>query len=123
MAPHEAPSLFLLHTYARRMRREGATRSEEMLWRALKGRKLCGVKFRRQHVVAGSYIVDFVALSHRLVVEVDGGVHREPERAVADAARQGVIEGLGFRGVRVAAEVVERDVGAAVAQVRAALAR
>ncbi len=93
------------------------------MWRALRGRRVCGVKFRRQHLLAGNYIVDFVALSERLIVEVDGGVHREPERAAADAARQRVLERLGYRVLRVAAELVERDVGAALARVRAALGR
>ncbi len=50
-------------------------------------------------------------------------MHREPERAAADAARQRVLEKLGYRVLRVAAELVERDVGAALARVRAALGR
>ncbi len=103
------------------MRREEATRSEAMLWRELRERRCGGAKFRRQHVLAGSYIVDFVALSERLVVEVDGGVHREPGHAEADAARQAVIEALGFRVLRIEAEVVEGNAKRAVGMVRAAL--
>src|SRR5690606_27964289 len=47
--------------------------SEAALWRRLRGRRL-GVQFRRQ-VVLGSFVVDFLAPSARLVVEVDGGWH------------------------------------------------
>lgn len=99
------------------MRRE-PTRSEAILWNALRDRRLCGVKFRRQHVV-GRYIVDVAALSHRLVVEVDGGVHvgREEE----DAEREAELVACGFRVVRVPAELVEREVERALAVIVAAL--
>ncbi len=57
--------------------------------------------------------------THRLVVEVDGGIPlAQRER---DAARQRAIERLGYRFLRVSADLVERDVAAAVALVRAAL--
>ncbi len=94
-----------------------------MLWRELRDRRCGGVKFRRQHVLGGSYIVDFVALSERLVVEVDGGVHREPGHPEADARRQTAIESLGFRVLRLEAAVVEDSVNRAVGMVRAALRR
>ncbi len=103
------------------MRREDATRSEAALWQELKARRCGGVKFRRQHVLAATYIVDFVALGERLVVEVDGGVHQEPGHAEADARRQAVIESLGFRVLRIEAAVVEGNVKRAVGMVRAAL--
>jgi len=73
--------------------------SEAALWRRLRGRRL-GVQFRRQ-VVLGSFVVDFLAPSARLVVEVDGGWHAG--RDAADARR------------------VEREVEVAVARVRDAL--
>ncbi len=103
------------------MRGEEATRSEALLWKELQARRCCGVKFRRQHVLAGSYIVDFVALSERLVVEVDGGVHRAAGHPEADARRQRTIEAMGFRVVRIEAGVVEGDVKRAVGMVREAL--
>jgi very-short-patch-repair endonuclease len=93
------------------------TRSEALLWQALREKKL-GVRFRRQ-VVLHTFIVDFFAPSVGLVVEVDGGVHvgREPD----DAERDRLLRGFGYRVVRVGAELVERDLAAAVAVVRAAL--
>ena len=106
--------------FARAMRK-APTRSEALLWAALRQRKVAGARFRRQHPLGGAYIVDFCAPCERLVVEVDGGVHlAQRER---DARRQRVIESLGYRVVRVSAELVERDVRAAVAVVRAALGR
>ncbi len=72
-------------------------------------------------MLAGCYIVDFVALSERLVVEVDGGIHRAAGHREADARRQRTIEAMGFRVLRIEAEVVEGDVKRAVGMVREAL--
>jgi very-short-patch-repair endonuclease len=67
-------------------------------------------------------VVDFFAASARLVVEVDGAVHMRPGARERDDARQAVIEAAyGVRFLRVSAELVERDVFAVVALVRAAL--
>jgi very-short-patch-repair endonuclease len=107
---------FALNGLARQMRRL-PTRSESILWNALRNRQLLGVKFRRQHVI-GRYIVDVAALSHRLVVEVDGGVHRDSEER--DAAREAELVACGFRVVRVDAEVVESGLADALAVIAAA---
>jgi len=115
----DAPSLFVLTSFARAMRK-APTRSEALLWAQLRGNKL-GVHFRRQHPL-GPFVVDFFASRAKLVVEVDGAVHDSPEARERDAWRQAELErGYGVRFVRVRAELVERDVRAAVAIVRAAL--
>lgn len=56
-----------------RLMRQNPTPAERLLWRALRGERT-GVYFRRQHVL-GNFIVDFVSLEHRLVIEVDGAIH------------------------------------------------
>ncbi len=56
--------------------RQNITEAEQKLWLALRSRRLGSLKFRRQHRI-GPYIVDFVCLEGRLVVEVDGGQHAE----------------------------------------------
>jgi very-short-patch-repair endonuclease len=58
---------------ARRFRRE-MTDSEKLLWSRLRGNRLFGLHFRRQHVVHG-FIVDFYCHKAKLVVEIDGSVH------------------------------------------------
>jgi very-short-patch-repair endonuclease len=77
------------------------------------------VAFRRQ-VVIGRFIVDFAAPAVRLVVEVDGGYHAG--RVRADARRDRELQRLGWRAVRLAAELVERDIEAAVGCVSRAAA-
>jgi hypothetical protein len=58
---------------ARQFRRE-PTVSEDILWQAIRGRKLDGRRFRRQQPI-GIFVVDFICSSERLIVEVDGGIH------------------------------------------------
>jgi 5-methyltetrahydrofolate--homocysteine methyltransferase len=84
---------------ARQLRRD-STEPERRLWRELSGRRLGGRRFRRQHPI-GSYIVDFVCLVKRFVVEVDGVHHDEPDRAAHDQHRTQWLEGEGFTILRV----------------------
>ncbi len=97
---NDTPSLFTLVRFARE-NRKAPTRSEALLWRELRARRL-GFYFRRQHPIS-AYIVDFACTTRRLVVEIDGGVHRAQRER--DAYRQRVIEGPGWRVVRVEAEL------------------
>jgi very-short-patch-repair endonuclease len=90
---------------------------EQLLWAALTNRKL-GVSFRRQVPLAG-YICDFVCASRRLVVEVDGAHHAR--RRGADARRDECLGRLGYRVLRLEAQLVLRQFGAAVELVKLAL--
>ncbi len=72
----------LLH--AKEMRKE-PTLSEALLWNSLRREKL-DVRFRRQHLI-GKYIVDFVCLEKRLIVEVDGEYHNTKEQIELDNER------------------------------------
>ena len=81
---------------ARRLRRD-STDVERLLWGALRGRRFQTYKFRRQHPI-GRYVVDFICLSHALIIELDGGQH-----AVAlerDANRTADLQGQGYRVIR-----------------------
>jgi very-short-patch-repair endonuclease len=80
-----------------------------------------GVQFRPQVPLCGRYIADLLAPQARLIVEVDGSSHRL--RQQADARRDRMLVGHGFRTVRIPAELVMRDLVAAVGLVRAALER
>ncbi len=102
---------------ARELRRR-STPSEAILWDALRGRKLCGIKFRRQQPV-GPFVVDFFAAAERQVVEIDGPIH--DTTVEADADRQVIIEGAGYRFVRVSAEMVETQMSAVLELIRKAV--
>ncbi len=103
-------------THARCMRHSPSA-SESLLWSQLAGSRL-GVAFRRQYVV-GAFIADFAAPSRRLLVEVDGGWHHG--RARADASRDAKLTRLGWRVLRIQAELVLGNLPAAVATVSAAI--
>jgi very-short-patch-repair endonuclease len=70
--------------------------------------------------LGGRYVVDFFATSVGLVVEVAGGVHRGSH--AADRRREETLRRLGYRVVHVQAKLVLRDLKAALAAVRAAMA-
>ena len=101
-----------------RQHRSCLTESEARLWSALKARQL-GVQFRPEVLLGGRFIVDFFASSIGLVVEVDGGYHAR--RSSADASRDRKLRRLGYRVIRLEAELVMRDLNAAVALIRTAL--
>jgi very-short-patch-repair endonuclease len=94
--------------------RHQPTPSEAALWSALKGNQL-GVAFRRQVLIGNRYIVDFLAPSLKLVIEVDGAYHAR--RGVADARRERFLRRLGYRVLRLDAERVLTRLEAAVAQI------
>lgn len=81
---------------ARQLRRD-MTDAERALWRVLRDREaMAGHKFRRQHPV-GPYIVDFASLEARLIVEADGGQHRQSRH---DADRDTFLRREGFHVLR-----------------------
>jgi very-short-patch-repair endonuclease len=73
--------------------------AEDILWRELRGRRLSGFKFRRQHPIA-RYIVDFVSLDAKLIIEVDGATHSTASETSRDAERTRELERLGFHVFR-----------------------
>ena len=81
---------------ARTLRRN-ATDAENALWRKLRDRSLRGQKFRRQFPV-GRYIVDFVCIEERLIVELDGGQHAINTKS--DETRTAALRVRGYRVIR-----------------------
>ncbi len=73
------------------------TDAEKALWKVLRCRQVSGLKFRRQHPF-GDYILDFVCLENKLVVEVDGGQHGK--RTNYDEIRTENLRTAGFRVLR-----------------------
>ncbi len=76
--------------------RKNPTETEDKLWQEIRNEKL-GVKFRRQHAIS-RFIVDFICIEKKLVVEVDGPIHENQKRA--DLEREKIIEDEGFRIIR-----------------------
>jgi methionine--tRNA ligase/methionine--tRNA ligase beta chain len=85
--------------------RSNPTEAEDLLWQVVKGRKLDSFKFRRQHII-GTYIADFVCLSQKLIVEVDGLIHEIPENKLSDIERTAELNKFGFEVLRFTNEEV-----------------
>lgn len=79
--------------------RKNMTPWERKLWNVLRNRQVKNLKFRRQFKI-GRFVVDFCCLECKLVVELDGGHHLEPENLIADQKRQKYIQSLGFKVLR-----------------------
>ena len=81
--------------------RHAPTGAERLLWNILRreGVLPAGTHFRRQMAI-GAYVVDFVCLSSRLIVEEAGEVHFQPDQAAYDAKRDTYLRGEGFRVIR-----------------------
>jgi very-short-patch-repair endonuclease len=77
--------------------RNAMTDAERKLWSLLRQRQVRGLKFRRQHPYA-DYVLDFVCLEEKLVIEVDGGQHMDA--AASDAKRTAELQQAGFRVLR-----------------------
>ena len=86
-------------TYRARALRQRATPAEQLLWQALRGRKIRKAKFRRQQPL-GPYIADFACLKARLLIELDGGHHSQDRVAEKDAQRTLWLEKEGYRVIR-----------------------
>ncbi|MBR0773857.1 DUF559 domain-containing protein [Bradyrhizobium diazoefficiens] len=84
---------------ARRLR-ESQTSAEAKLWQTLRNRQLARWKFRRQHPI-DRYVVDFVTLDGKLIIEVDGVTHSSPSEIERDVTRTKVLEASGFLVLRV----------------------
>jgi len=104
---------------AKALRRD-PTEAERALWNHLRMRQLEGHKFRRQQPL-GRYIVDFVCLEKRLVVELDGGQHAE--QTDSDEERTAWLEARGFHVLRFWNHDVLNNIEAVKEVIRGALSR
>lgn len=85
------------------------TKPEEIVWSALRNRRVAGLKFRRQFPI-GSYVADFACPESHLIVELDGESHEG--RQVDDARRTEFLESHGFKVFRVTNDDVVDDIEA-----------
>ncbi|NNE57001.1 MAG: endonuclease domain-containing protein [Hellea sp.] len=79
--------------------RQDMTKAERYLWNALRGKRLDGFKFRRQHPVE-PYITDFACVKHRLIIEIDGATHGTDDEQRYDAKRTRYLNRKGWKVIR-----------------------
>jgi len=101
------------------LRRE-PTPAEKKLWVYLRGDKLNGVNFRRQHAI-GNFIPDFVSIKRKLIIELDGSQHLE--QAEYDVERSKYFESQGYKVIRFWNDQVENDVNEVIRAIEFALSK
>jgi very-short-patch-repair endonuclease len=77
--------------------RQNMTEAEARLWCLLRAHRFQGYKFKRQKPI-GPYIVDFVCMQHRVIIEVDGGQHQD--RREYDQERDAWLRRRGYAVLR-----------------------
>ena len=111
----------LITETVRKLRRR-QTPAENMLWEAVKNRKLNGMKFYRQHPIVFEYqgverflIADFYCHEARLVIELDGPIHEKQKDY--DESRTLMIREMGMRVVRFTNDEILADIGSVLKRI------
>ena len=110
------PTLYGLLKEFVKSHRSKPTEAENILWQILRGKKLEGYKFRRQHII-GPFIADFVCLKSRLIIEVDGLAHQLTENTISDKDRTLWLYEKGFDVIRFTNEKVLGDIDAVLKEI------
>jgi very-short-patch-repair endonuclease len=99
---------------AREMRHP-QTPAEANLWDALRNRQT-GFKFRRQHPIE-RFIIDFYCAEAKLLIEVDGESHLQPDQEEYDKARTEYLEDLGYKVIRFTNNDVRYNIHAVASEI------
>ncbi len=100
---------------AARILRKNMTIPEKLLWEKLKGKQLCGLRFRRQHPI-DMFIADFYCHKVRLVIEIDGDIHNQREEY--DDGRSAEMEKFDIKTIRFKNNEVENDIEKVVTDIK-----
>jgi very-short-patch-repair endonuclease len=101
------------------MRHQPVT-AEKLFWRYIRDRKLGGFKFKRQHLI-GRYIVDYVCLEKKVIVELDGSLHEN--QIEYDIARDRFLESRNYRVLRFENHEVGENMDRVLATILATLGK
>ena len=89
--------------------RENMTQSEKSVWEKLKSNKMLGLRFKAQHPI-DIFIADFYCHQLKLVIEIDGGIHKSVDQREYDIAREAELEHWGIKVIRFTNEEVENNI-------------
>ncbi|MBA3675193.1 MAG: leucine--tRNA ligase, partial [Chitinophagaceae bacterium] len=118
LVPKYSVSTILQFENAKRMRKD-YTEAENILWQYLRSNQL-NVKFRRQHPI-DSYIVDFICLQQKLIIEIDGGYHETQEQKLLDEERTKILTDIGFKIIRFKNEEVTNSLTGTLQKIKEVL--
>jgi len=108
-----------LTAFARGLRRK-QTDAEKVLWARLRNKQVAGTKFRRQKPV-GPYVVDFMSVERKLIVEIDGGQHNREAVVERDSKRTTWLTNEGYEVLRFWNNEVLENINGVLERIREAL--
>jgi very-short-patch-repair endonuclease len=111
-----SPDRYLLLKDFAQTNKQFPTDAEKLLWEHIRAKQL-SVKFNRQHII-GDYIVDFVCIEKKLVIEVDGGYHSEYEQIEKDEFRTQQLRDWCFSVIRFKNEDVLGDISGVLNKIK-----
>ena len=114
-----SPDRYLLLKDFAQKNKQIPTDAEKVLWEHLRAKQL-SVKFNRQHII-GDYIVDFVCIEKKIVIEVDGGYHSEYEQIDKDENRTQRLNDWGFSVIRFKNEEILGDISDVLNKIKSRL--
>ena len=79
--------------------RKNMTPQERKMWNLLRNHNFYVYEIRRQYTI-GNYIVDFVCRSKKIIIEIDGGQHNQPDEIKYDKKRTEFLNSLGYKVIR-----------------------
>ncbi|MBV5313360.1 MAG: endonuclease domain-containing protein [Prolixibacteraceae bacterium] len=89
--------------------RENMTQAENAVWEVLKSKNMLGLRFKPQHPI-DIFIADFYCHPLKLVIEIDGGIHKSKEQKEYDIGREAELEKWGIKVIRFTNEEVEKSI-------------
>ena len=99
--------------------RNAQTPAEEILWDRIRRNRI-GYRFRRQHAIS-HVILDFYCPELRLGIEVDGGIHRQPDVRAKDLYKEELIENYGITLLRFTNDLIAVNIDLVVEKIRNAV--
>src|SRR6478609_1943004 len=96
-----------LRALAKNFRSE-PTPAERTAWELLRANRCLGLRFKRQFPLRG-FIIDFFCRELKLILEIDGSIHDDPDQRERDLAKDELFRACGFRVVRIRNEDVDRE--------------
>lgn len=100
---HAPSHLWVKLQFLARQMRHKPTPAEDEFWQRVRNRRVVGAKFRRQYAIE-RFIVDFICLEFKLIIEIDGEIHTQQREY--DTIRQEFLESQEFRVLRFTNEAV-----------------
>jgi very-short-patch-repair endonuclease len=97
--------------------RNNMTNSELTLWEKLKGKQMLGLRFRPQHPI-DIFIADFYCHPLKLVIEVDGGIHKSKDQKEYDIGREAELENWDLKVIRFTNEEIESDCNKVIKEIK-----